>query len=105
LGSNGFIWVEVTSLKALAVDLVDLIELQSWFGVVCRKRPDRLRGQSPTVDQKENASRYTRLHKAVDLIDHHEGLACARSHRHEHPSFAFADSGLDGGIRLTLILA
>ena len=90
-------------LEALAVDLVDLVELQARLGLERGERPDRLRRQRPAVDQEQDAPRDAGLHQPVDLVDHREGLAGAGGHGDEHLALAVADGLLDGGVGLDLV--
>jgi len=46
-----FVFVEVLALEAVAVDLIDLIELLPRFGVETGKRAHRLRRQGAPVDR------------------------------------------------------
>jgi hypothetical protein len=47
-------FVEIGLMKPLAVDLVDLVELQIRLGIERRERPDGLRSQRAAVDEKQD---------------------------------------------------
>ena len=95
--------VEVLPLEALAVDLVDLVELLARLGLERGEGPHGLGGQRAAVDQEEDALADAGLHQPVDLVDQREGLAGAGRHRDEHLALAVGDGLLDRGVGLDLV--
>jgi len=75
-------------LEALTVDLVNLVELETWFCLERGKLAYGLGSKRPAIDQKQDALGHTRFHQAVDLVDCHKGLASSGRHGHEHMPFA-----------------
>ena len=103
LGVEFLVFAEVPFLKALAVDFVDMVELQSRFRLEGSEGTDRLGCQRTTVDQEQNPPSRTRLHQPVALIDRGEGLTRAGRHREQHLSLAADDGVLDRVVRLDLV--
>lgn len=97
--------LEVTSLEALGVDLVDLIELETRLRLERSEGAGRLCSQCTPVDEEENAAGDARLHQAIDLVNEGEGLAGSGRHRNEHATLSRADGVLDRDVRVALIRA
>ncbi len=95
--------VEILAAKALAEYFIDLVELQPRFRIKRSKRPNRLRGKGPAIDQEENAAGQTRLYEPISLIHQRHGLARTGGHGDEHLALALSNGLFDGGVRLELI--
>src|SRR3990172_4488098 len=101
LGQDGWIekrafaFVEVFSLEALAVDLIDLVELEPRLWFVGRKGAHGLGSQRPPVNKEENARGQGRFHQGVDRGDRHTCLARAGGHGDHHALFAPSKPGFN----------
>src|SRR6202521_1442965 len=98
-----FFLVEVARLKPLAVDLVNLVKLQSRFWLEGRKGQHGLCRECPTIYKKQNALRHSRFHEPIDFVDHSEGLTSPGRHSHQHLPLLIGDGLLDGRVRVTLV--
>ena len=96
---------EVLALEAVAVDLVDLVELEPGLGRELAEGAHGLRRERPAIDEEQDPLGGLRLHQAVDLVDQGEGLAGAGRHGDEHADLALGHGLLDGGVRLALVRA
>src|ERR1700739_2259991 len=103
LGVELLFLVEVSVLKPLAVNLVNLVKLQSWLWVERGKRKNCLSCQSATVYEEQDALCNARLHEAVDFVHHRECLPRSCRHRNEHLLLAFSDGLLDSRICFSLV--
>src|ERR1039458_2200694 len=97
------ILIEISSLESLAVNLINLVELQSRLWVKGSNRQHRLCSEYAAINQEENPLGDTRLHQPIDLIDHREGLARSGCHGHEHLMLALSDCFLNGSVCLPLV--
>src|SRR6059036_1886826 len=105
LGIELLVLIEVFTLEALAINLVNFIELQSWFRLECGECSHGLGGQSTAVYEEQNPLCHTRFHQAINLIDRRERLASARRHCDKHLPLPVGDGLLNGGISVRLIEA
>ena len=105
LGVELRVVAQVVAVEALAVDLVDLVELQAGLRLERGEGVDGLGGKRPAVHEEENSPGDAGLHQPVNLIYQREGLAGAGCHRHQHLALAVGDGLLDGGVGLDLIRA
>lgn len=95
--------VHVLALKALAVYLVELVELPVRLGFERREGPDRLRGERAAVDEEEDSFANTGFEKPIHLVHERPGLPGAGRHRDEHLALPVCDRLLDRRAGLDLV--
>ena len=105
LGSNFSSSSKSSRLEPLAVDLVDLVELQARLRLERSEGPHRLGRECPTIHEEQHAPRDAGLHQPIDLVDHRERLARAGRHRDEHLPLPVGDSLFNGRVRFDLVWA
>ena len=105
LGIECVFVAEIFFLEAIAVDLVESVELEVRFGFEGSEGANGLGGQCAAIDEEENASGGTGSEQSVGLIHGGEGLARAGSHGDEHLAFAEPQGPFDGVVGEYLVRA
>ncbi len=103
LGVELLVVSQVFAAGALAVDLVNLVELQARLRLERSEGVDGLGRERPTVPQEENPPGHARLHQPVNLVHQGEGFAGAGGHGDQHLPLAAGDSPLHRGVGFNLV--
>src|SRR5207247_3685105 len=74
LGIELVAFLQVVPLKALAVYLVNLVELLARLRFKRGEGPNRLCGEYAPINKKEDSLPYARLEESIDFVDDCEGL-------------------------------
>ena len=94
---------EVLALEALAVDLVDAVELQPRLGFVGPEGAHGLGGKRPPVHKEKHAADEARSHKTVNKAHRHKRLPRPCRHRYEEVPLPLAERLFDGRVGFPLV--